>query len=131
MENTQKHTHLPHDHGQALERTPDMIPRAEEFQVVADLFKKIGDGSRARIFWILCHAEECVMNISELVGMTSPAVSHHLKLLKDSDLIVSRRDGKEVYYRAADTVIVHMLHKMIECLMEIACPMVSFENHRD
>ena len=54
--------------------------------------------------------------------MSSPAVSHHLKQLKAAGLIVSRREGKEVYYRAADTPQVQLLHHMIEHLMELACP---------
>ena len=54
--------------------------------------------------------------------MTSPAVSHHLRILKSSGLIVSRREGKEMYYRTADTELAQMLHHMIEKLGKITCP---------
>ena len=94
---------LPHDHGQTIEREFEHMPKEGEFQRVADVFKQLCDPSRIRIFWLLCHCEECVINLSSLVGMTSPAVSHHLRQLKSSGLILSRRDGKEVYYRAAET----------------------------
>ena len=113
---------LPHDHGQSMERELDHMPSVEEFQIAADIFKQLGDGSRIRIFWLLCHCEECVINLSSMVDMSSPAVSHHLKQLKAAGLIVSRREGKEVYYRAADTPQVQLLHHMIEHLMELACP---------
>lgn len=73
------------------------MPSVENFQTVADIFKQLGDGSRIRIFWLLCHCEECVINLSAMVNMSSPAVSHHLKQLKAAGLIVSRREGKEVY----------------------------------
>ena len=43
------------------------------------------------------------MNIAVMLDMSSPAVSHHLRTLRDSGLIVSRRKGKEVYYHAADS----------------------------
>ena len=112
----------PHDHGQALERELEHVPSGENFQTVADVFKQMGDGSRVRIFWLLCHCEECVINLSAMVSMSSPAVSHHLKQLKAAGLIVSRREGKEVYYRAADTLQVQLLHRMIEQLMELTCP---------
>ena len=98
------------------------MPSVENFQTVADIFKQLGDGSRIRIFWLLCHCEECVINLSAMVDMSSPAVSHHLKQLKAAGLIVSRREGKEVYYRAADTAQARLLHQMIERVMEIACP---------
>lgn len=113
---------LPHDHGQPVEREAEHMPQTEEFQLVADIFKQLCDGSRIRIFWLLCHYEECVTNLSALMEMSSPAVSHHLRQLKSSGLIVSRREGKEVYYRAADTEQAQLLHRMIEKMVEIACP---------
>ncbi|WP_462363972.1 ArsR/SmtB family transcription factor, partial [Pyramidobacter porci] len=75
-----------------------------------------------RVFWLLCHGEECVINISALMEMSSPAVSHHLRLLKAAGLIVSRREGKEVYYRAAASDTAAMLHRAIEELMSMVCP---------
>ena len=85
---------LPHDHGQRIEKELEHMPKEEDFQTVSEIFKQLCDGSRIRIFWLLCHCEECVINLASLVGMTSPAVSHHLRQLKSSGLIVSRRDGK-------------------------------------
>ena len=114
---------LPHNHGEGEQNSiHEQMSKVTNFQVVADIFKQLGDPTRIRIFWLLCHCEECVINISALVEMSSPAVSHHLKLLKDSGLIVSRRDGKEVYYRAAETRQAELLHHMIEDLVEISCP---------
>lgn len=113
---------LPHDHGQTFEHVFERMPAVEDFQTVSDSFKQMGDPSRVRIFWLLCHCEECVINLSAMVGMSSPAVSHHLRQLKTAGLIVSRRAGKEVYYRAADTDRAQLLHRMIEQLVEITCP---------
>ncbi len=115
---------LPHHHGepQEIEMLQNQVDRTEHFQIVADIFKMLGDTTRIRIFWLLCHCEECVINISAMLEMSSPAVSHHLRPLKNSGLIISRREGKEVYYRAADTPQARLLHEMIEQVMEIACP---------
>ena len=113
---------LPHDHGQMMERKLQNMPRVENFQTIAEIFRQLGDGSRLRIFWVLCHCEECVVNLSSMVEMSSPAVSHHLKQLRSAGLIVNRREGKEVYYTAADTEQVRLLHQMIEELVKIACP---------
>ncbi len=115
---------LPHSHGEGREtaRLQEQVAQVGNFQVVADIFKQLCDTSRIRIFWLLCHCEECVINISAMLDMSSPAVSHHLRPLKNSGLIVSRREGKEVYYRAADTPQSRLLHEMIEQVMEISCP---------
>ena len=113
---------LPHDHGQHTEQKLADMPGIDDFQIVADIFKQMGDSSRVRIFWLLCHCEECVINISALVQMSSSAVSHHLKQLRAARLIISRREGKEVYYKAADTPQARLLHHMIEYMVEIACP---------
>ena len=117
-----KCTKLPHDHGQQIEKELDQVPSSEMFQTVAEIFKQLWDGSRVRIFWLLCHCEECVINLSAMVEISSPAVSHHFKQLKAGGLIVSRREGKEVYYRAADTETAQLLHRMIEKVVQIACP---------
>ena len=115
---------LPHHHhnNMNLDKLFDNIPACEELQIVADVFKEISDSSRIRIFWLLCHCEECVINLSAIMDMSAPAVSHHLARLKSKGLIVSRREGKEVYYRAADTNVVSMLHRIIESMVEITCP---------
>lgn len=114
---------LPHRHGEGAETAliREQLDQVEDFQIVADVFKQLGDTTRIRIFWLLCHCEECVLNISAMLNMSSPAVSHHLRPLKASGLIVSRREGKEVYYRAADTRQSRLLHQMIEQVMEITC----------
>lgn len=114
-------TKLPHDHGQAIEYNLESMPKPEDFDVISGVFKLLSDSSRIRIFWLLCHCEECVINISALMEMSSPAVSHHLRQLHDKGLIVSRREGKEVYYKAAETELAEMLHKMIEKIEEISC----------
>ena len=74
--------YLPHTHGQEGEALLGHMPKTSDFEVLADIFKQLGDPTRIRIFWILCHCEECVVNLSAMVEMSSPAVSHHLKQLK-------------------------------------------------
>ena len=62
------------------------------------------------------------LTVFSSVELSSPAVSHHLRLLKSAGLIVSRRQGKEMYYRAADTEPARVLHHTIEQLAALTCP---------
>lgn len=107
---------------QDMEHLKKHLSRTEDFQTVAQVFKQVGDASRMRIFWLLCHCEACVATIADLMDMTSPAVSHHLRILKNCGLISSSRVGKEVYYKAANSKQSRFLHLMIEQVMEITCP---------
>ena len=113
---------LPHEHDKNSSEVMERMPSGDDLQTVASLMKLLGDPSRLRIFWILCHVEECVTDIAAMTEMSSPAVSHHLRVLRDGDLIVSRRSGKEMYYRAADTPLTQKLHHAMEEIMDISCP---------
>ena len=115
---------LPHHHGDDADITSlsSQLSKINDFQIISDIFKQLGDPTRLRIFWFLCHKEECVTDIAFLMNMSSPAVSHHLKELKSSRLITARREGKEVHYKASDSAEAQMLHQMIETAMQISCP---------
>ncbi|MBE6718716.1 MAG: metalloregulator ArsR/SmtB family transcription factor [Ruminococcaceae bacterium] len=122
---------LPHQHGNVkiAEKMIDELMNSENFYTVANIFKQLGDSSRLKIYWLLCHCEECVINISSMVDMSSPAVSHHLRALKESGLVISRRVGKEVYYKAADIEENRYLDKAVEKIMEVSCPKTNAEEH--
>ena len=94
----------------------------ENFESAAEFFKMLADGTRIKIFWLLCHSEECGVGLSERLGISGPAVAHHLRVLRECGLIDSRREGKEVYYRIADTEVGLAMHTAVESIMEVACP---------
>lgn len=119
---------LPHRHGEKNVRNIKAeLAKTVHFTATAEIFKQLSDPTRLQIFWLLCHREECVINIAALLDMSSPAVSHHLRSLHDSGLITSRRDGKEVYYKATETETCELLHESVEKVMEIACPEKSID----
>ncbi len=115
---------IPHDHGDIndIESFKKLLSETDGFDNVSRILSQMVDGTRMRIFWLLCHYEGCVTNISAIMGMSSPAVSHHLRSMKTNGLIQSRRVGKEVYYKAVDSLEAKYLHHMIEDLMELSCP---------
>ena len=69
---------LPHNHGD-IHNVLEAMPSKDTCADMASAFKQLCDGTRLQIFWLLCHSEECVLNISAAVGMSAPAVSHDLR----------------------------------------------------
>jgi len=65
-------------------------------------FKALGDTSRLRILNLLLHGELCVCDIQYVLEATQPNVSRHLSYLKNSGLVLDRRDGYRIFYRLAD-----------------------------
>ena len=117
--NNEKHYH-DHGHIELLNHIPD----AERGDKVANTFSYLCDGTRIRILWLLCHSEECVNNIAKSVDMSAPAVSHHLKILREAGLITSKRIGKEIHYRLSDTDEAKLVHKMIDDIFEMKCNII-------
>ncbi len=113
---------LPHDHGQKDDHILTLLPGEDQCGEAAEIFHQLSDGTRLQILWLLCHSEECVCNIAAAVGMSMPAVSHHLRNLRQAELIGSRRVGKEVYYTLLDTPKARLVHKMIDDVFEMNCP---------
>jgi len=113
---------LPHVHDKNVCHVLEKMPDMDYFIEAAAVFQQLCDGSRLRILWLLCHCEECTINIAAAVGMSNAAVSHHLKTLKMHGLIKSRRAGKEVYYTLADNKTAHLIHGMIDDFFQMSCP---------
>lgn len=76
----------------------------EDSQLVqmAELFRALDDPTRLKIINALLLAEMCVCDLAALLNMTQPAISHHLKTLRQTQLIKFRRDGRIVYYSLDD-----------------------------
>lgn len=65
-------------------------------------FKALGDVNRLRILNLLLHGELCVCDIQHVLETSQPNVSRHLAYLKNSGLVLDRRDGYRVFYRLAE-----------------------------
>lgn len=89
-------------HEDAVQAVLGQLPGDETLYDLAELFKVFGDSTRIKILYALFEAELCVCDISKLLGLTQSAVSHQLRVLKNSRLVKFRRDGKTVYYSLAD-----------------------------
>ena len=89
-------------HEELLKIVHAQMPDEDELYDLAELFKVFGDSTRIRILYVLFEAEVCVCDLAQALQMTQSAVSHQLKILKQSRLVKSRREGKSVFYSLAD-----------------------------
>ena len=89
-------------HRDLLKRVNDNMPDEDKLYDLAELFKIFGDSTRIRILFVLFEEEVCVCDLAEALHMTQSAISHQLKILKQSKLVQSRREGKSVFYSLAD-----------------------------
>lgn len=88
-----------HDHPETARAG---LPDDEVLYELADLFRVFGDSTRIKILYALHDTELCVCDIANLLALSQSAVSHQLRVLKDSKLVRFRRDGKTVYYALDD-----------------------------
>ena len=89
-------------HEELVKAVNEKMPEEDELYDLAELFKVFGDSTRIRILYVLFEAELCVCDIAQTLNMTQSAISHQLKILKQSRLVKNRREGKQVFYALAD-----------------------------
>lgn len=92
------------------------------YEQAAEMFALLSDATRVRVFLMLCHRQMCVGQVAIALGKTMSTASYQLKVLRGEGLLDVRREGKEIFYRAADTPAAALLHRMIESVMESTCP---------
>ena len=85
---------------------------------VAELFKNFSDSTRIRILYSLIDNERSVTEISRLLNMNQSAISHQLRILKNSKLIKNRRQGKTIYYSLDDDHVYNIIYQGIEHIEE-------------
>lgn len=105
-------------HEDLLEIVNRQMPPEEELYDLAELFKVFGDSTRIRILFVLFEAEVCVCDLAEALHMTQSAISHQLKILKNSGLVKSRRAGKSIFYSLADSHVRTMIDQGLEHIEE-------------
>lgn len=105
-------------HVSVVEKVRAAIPDEDVLVDVAELFKVFGDSTRTRILSALFVSELCVCDIASLLNMTKSAVSHQLRILRQTKIVKNRKQGKEVYYSLDDEHISRIYKMALEHLSE-------------
>lgn len=105
-------------HTGSVEAVRERMPDEDSLYEVAELFKVFGDSTRTRIIAALFEGELCVCDIAALLSMSISAVSHQLRILRQTKIVKSRRSGKEVFYSLDDEHIYKIYRMAIEHIAE-------------
>jgi ArsR family transcriptional regulator, arsenate/arsenite/antimonite-responsive transcriptional repressor len=81
-------------------------------------FKALSDSTRREILGLLRHGEKTAGELAEHFDMTKPSMSHHFAVLKDADLITSRREGQQIWYGLNTTVVQDVLAWVMDLMGE-------------
>ena len=108
-----------HVHEDIVAQVEKNMPDEEVLYDLAELFKVFGDSTRVKILCVLFEAEMCVCDIAELLNMSQSAISHQLRVLKQSKLVKARREGKTVFYALADDHVHTILSQGMEHVAEL------------
>lgn len=106
------------EHSDIIRHVQAKLPDDEDLYDLAELFKIFGDSTRIRILYVLFEAEMCVCDIARVLNMTQSAISHQLRLLKQSKLIKNRREGKTVFYSLADEHVRAIINQGMDHILE-------------
>lgn len=102
----------------ALEKAKDATLVQEEYDRMLKMFKAISDETRLKIIWLLEQQTLCVGDIAIAMHMTKSAVSHQLKYLKNTDIVKSKKIGKNVFYEIKDNCIRDILDTALHHISE-------------
>ena len=85
---------------------------------LAEIFKTMGDPTRIKILYALKERELCVCDLSELLDMSSSAISHQLRILRNNKLVKYRKEGRSVYYSLDDDHVMCLFGQGLEHVVE-------------
>ena len=89
-------------HEDNVKKAINELPNDELIADLSDMFKIFGDQTRVKILMALESGELCVCDIAAVMNMSQSAISHQLRVLKQSNIVKTRREGKVVYYSISD-----------------------------
>lgn len=89
-----------------INKIKKLMPSDDLLFEIAEVFKVLGDTTRMKIISALLESELCVGDIAEITNSTQSAISHQLRVLKQSKLVKFRKEGKIVYYSLDDDHVI-------------------------
>jgi len=105
-------------HKDAVNNVKKNMKSEEVITRLAETFSALSNPTRAKIIFALLNEELCVCDLAHLVGLSSSAISHQLRILRNLKIVKYRKDGKVVYYSLKDKHIENLFNQGLEHVEE-------------
>ncbi len=107
--------HIDQQHEEAIRAH---LPSEDTAVDAAAVFTNLSDTTRVRLLSMLAVSDMCVCEMADLLGMSQPAVSHHLRILRQCDVIRFRKWGQRTVYYLSDNKIGDIVRRLLSVVME-------------
>jgi ArsR family transcriptional regulator len=94
-----------HDYITDLEKNRNEILARIDFEENVNIHKALGNKSRYLIYNLIKKKEMCICELTSILDLTQPTISHHIKILEQAKLILGVKDGKFIHYRIREKEI--------------------------
>ncbi len=99
---------------ESIKNMKNSLHEDKDINKLTNIFKALSDPTRARIIYILSQSPLCVCDISTILDMTQSSTSHHLRVLRDTNLVKFKREGKLVIYSLDDDHVLKLFEQGLD-----------------
>lgn len=94
------------------------LPSEAEAADVAAVFAHLSDSTRVKLLSMLAASDLCVCEMADLLGMSQPAVSHHLRILRQCDVVGFRKTGQRAVYYLNENEIGDTIRRLLQVVIQ-------------
>ena len=108
-------THIDPQHEEQIRAR---LPNEAEAADLAAIFTHLSDSTRVKLLSMLAASDLCVCEMSDLLGMSQPAVSHHLRILRQCDVVGFRKMGQRTVYYLNENEIGDTIRRLLQVAIQ-------------
>ena len=106
------------EHADSIETARKNMPEDSDILDISDFFDALGNPTRIKMLMAIMDVELCTCDLSAITGLSTSAISHQLRILKDRKIVSYRKEGKNAFYRLDDEHIAEILRTTLRHLKE-------------
>jgi len=97
-----------------MNKTFNQVPTDEQITKISSFYNALSDTTRLKILYLILKNDICVTEIAKVLGVSQPAISYQLRILKQLDIVDNVKNGKSIFYKVKNKVIESILKAGLE-----------------